>query len=84
VDQEYTTADEPNNQILAAPFDGIDDLALELCGDLVWLDRARDAWVENLDSLEAASHEHRLEVSANRLDLGELGHGASVAVRSGL
>ena len=84
VDQEYTTGTEPQNQILAAPLHGVDDLALELCGDLSRLDGAGDARIEDLDSLEPSSHEHRLEVSANRLDLGELGHGASVAARSGL
>ena len=80
MNQEYPTAFEPNNQILAAPLNGVDDLALELCGDLPGLDGARHARIEDLDSLEPASDEHRLEVSANRLDLGELGHAVGNAL----
>jgi hypothetical protein len=84
VDQEYTATSEPNNQILAAPLDGVDDLALQLRGDFLRLEWARHARIEDLDSLEASSDEHRLEVSAHRLDLGELGHAASVAARAAL
>src|SRR5512134_3862949 len=80
VNQEYPTGLESNNQILAAPLDGGDGLALELGRDLLRLGRARGAWVEDVDALEAPADEHRLEVSADRLNLGQLGHGASLAV----
>jgi hypothetical protein len=81
VDQENATATKPNNQILAAPFDGVDDLALELDGDLVGIKRPRDPGIGDLHSLELPTHERRLQARANGLDLGELGHGASLAAR---
>jgi hypothetical protein len=81
VNQEYTTRLEPKNQILAAPVDGLDNLALELGGDLPRLDRPGDARVEDLDSLESSTREYRLQASPDRLDLGELRHAASLAAR---
>jgi hypothetical protein len=79
VNQEYATRFEPKNQILAAPIDGLDDLAFELGRDLPRVVRPRDARVEDLDSLESATGEHRLQTSPDRLDLGELRHAASLA-----
>jgi hypothetical protein len=79
VDQENATATKPKNQILAAPFDGVDDLALKLDGDLVRIERPRDPRIGDLDTLEPPPHERRLQARANRLDLGELRHGASLA-----
>src|SRR5688500_15830561 len=79
VDQEHTTRFEPNNQILAAPLDGGDDLAFELCSDFPWLAGPGHAGVEDLDAIEAPADEDGLEAGTNRLDLGQLGHGASLA-----
>ena len=79
VDQEYATGLEPNNQIFSAPLDGLDDLALELGCYLAWLDGAGHAGIADLDPVEAPADEDGLEASANRLDLGQLGHAASVA-----
>jgi hypothetical protein len=81
VDQENSTATKPKNQILAASLDGVDDLALELNGDLVRIERPRDPGIGDLDLLEAPPHERRLQARANRLDLGQLRHGASLAAR---
>jgi hypothetical protein len=83
VDQERATAVEPKNQILAAPLDGGDGLALELGSDLERLERADEPRVEDVDVLEAPPDERGLELAANRLDLGQLGHTASVATSSG-
>ena len=79
MNQEYTTASKPKNQILAASLQGLDDLSVELGGDLVGIERPSDPGIGDLDSLEASSDDHPLEARANRLDLGELRHGASVA-----
>jgi hypothetical protein len=81
VDQENTTATKPKNQILAAPFDGVDDLPLELDGDLVRIERPRDPGIGDLHMLEPPPHERRLQARANRLDLRKLGHEASLAAR---
>ena len=80
MDQENTTALEPNNQILAAPLDGRDPLTLQLgrhLGRLVW---AHEARVVDAHPLEAPPDERRLEPAANRLDLGQLGHRPSLAM----
>ena len=79
VNQEHTSGFEPNNQILAASLDGRDGLSLELRRDLAWLDGPRHARIEDLDTVEPPAGEDWLEASANRLDLGQLGHGASLA-----
>src|SRR5918992_2207970 len=81
VNQEHATRFEPKNQILAAPIDGLDDLSLELGGDLQRLDRPGDARVADLDLLESSTREHRLQTSPDGLDLGELRHAASLAAR---
>ena len=81
VDQEHATSLEPDNQILAPPIDGCDALALQLGGDLERLDRPRDPRIADLDPVEAPADEHRLELSPNRLDLGELRHARSLARR---
>src|SRR6476646_6624277 len=80
VDQENTTALEPNNQILAAALDAGDMLAFELGRHLGGLIRAHEARVVDAHSLEAAAHEHRLELPADALDLRQLRHTASVVV----
>jgi hypothetical protein len=81
VDQEYPTATKPKNQILAASLDGLDDLVVKLGGNLLWIKRTRDPGIGDLDPLEPSADECRLQTRANRLDLWQLGHGASVAGR---
>jgi hypothetical protein len=81
VDQENPAATKPKNQILATPFDGVDDLALELDGDLVRIERSRDPGIGDLHALEPPPDERRLQARANCLDLRKLGHAASLAAR---
>src|SRR5437764_8045005 len=79
VNQENATALEPNNQILAASLDGDDALALQLGRDLERLERPHQPRVEDLDALKSPPDERGLELASDRLDLGQLGHGPSVA-----
>src|SRR5829696_1577003 len=79
VDQERTTGFESDNQILAASLDGRDGLSLQLGRDLAWLDGPCHARIEDLDTVEPPADEDGLEANSNRLDLGQLRHGASVA-----
>jgi len=70
VNQESPTRLEPNNQILAAPVDGDDALALEVSSDLNGIERSCQAAVGDLDPLEAPAFEERSETPADGLDLG--------------
>src|ERR671910_112446 len=79
VDQERSPALEPDDQILAATLDGFDTFSLEVPRDLLRLERPGQPRVADLDTCEAAAAQDRLETRANRLDLGQLGHRASVA-----
>jgi hypothetical protein len=79
VDQQHTTGLESNNQILAASLEGRDGLSFQLRRDLAWLDRSGHARIEDLDTVEPPTDDEGLEARANRLDLGQLGHGASLA-----
>jgi len=79
VNQEHAIGFEPDNQILAAPLDGRNGLSLQLRRDLAWLDWPRHAMIEDLDTLEPPADEDGLEANSNRLDLGQLGHVASLA-----
>ena len=79
MNQEHTSGFEPYNQILAASLDGRNGLSLELRRNLAWLDGPRYARIEDLDTVEPPAGEDWLEASSNRLDLGQLGHGASLA-----
>ena len=78
VDQENTTALEPNNQILAATLDGGDVFPFELGRHLGGLVRAYEARVVDAHPLEAPADERGLELPANALDLRQLRHTASV------
>jgi hypothetical protein len=69
VNQENTTALEPNNQILAASLERRDTLAGELGRHLGRIFGSRQARVFDVDVLEPAADEHRLEAAADRLDL---------------
>src|SRR5581483_2285869 len=79
VNQEYATALEPNNQILAAPVDRRDALPGERGGHGLRLERTREALVEDRHVAERASQKLRLEAAPDCLDLGKLGHGTSLA-----
>jgi hypothetical protein len=70
VNQENTTAFEPNNQILAAAIKRHDALSLELGGHSGGVVRPGETRVEDLDLLETAADEPRLEPCADGLDLG--------------
>jgi hypothetical protein len=78
VDQESSTSLEPNNQVLAAAIDGGDALALQVGRDLDGVEWARQPRIGDLDALERAAHEHRLEPATDGLDLRKLGHRTSV------
>ena len=81
VNQENPSSFETNNQILPAPLECLDRLPFELGRDLPWLVWARQTRVCDLDSLEGASDEHRLEPGSDRLDLWQLRHARSVTMR---
>jgi hypothetical protein len=74
VNQEHTTAFEPNNQIFAATLEAGDALTLESLGDRAWVVRPRQAPVADHGVLNPPSDDERFELPANRLDLGKLGH----------
>ena len=78
MDQESPTRLEPNNQILAAAIDRGDAYALQLGRDHDWVERTRQPRVGDLDTLEAAPGELRLEPATDGLDFRELGHRTSV------
>ena len=68
MNKEHPTALKTKNQILAAALDGCDDFALELGCDLDGIMRAGEAEVVDLDTVESAPHELRLEAAPDRLD----------------
>ena len=70
VNQENPTAFEPNNQILAAAVERRDLLSLELGGHSGGVEGPREAWIADVDALETAPDELRLQPSPDRLDLG--------------
>jgi hypothetical protein len=74
VNQQSTPRLELNDQILAPALERGHTLAFELGGDGVWLEGSHEPWIGNLDAVEAPADDVRLELHANRLDLGELGH----------
>jgi len=79
VDQESATRLEPNNQVLAATPDLSHDLALESLRHLRGRERPSESFVGDLDVLETPPLEHGCEPTTNALDLGQLGHGGTVA-----
>ena len=81
VNQENPTRFEPNNQILAAALQGGDSLAFELGRDLARIVGPGQAGSEISTRSKRAPDEVRLEPGADRLDLWQLGHAASVATR---
>ena len=78
VAEQRAAALEAEDEILAAPVDRLDTFALELEGDRARVSRRDEPGVEHVDSLETAPGEHGRECCANGVDLGQLGHAASV------
>jgi hypothetical protein len=74
VNQENTTAFEPNNQILAAAIERCDSLSFQLGGHFGGVVGPRETRVEDLDALEAAADQLGLEPCPDGLDLGKLRH----------
>jgi hypothetical protein len=70
MDEEVPPALELDNQILAAPVQAADSFALELAGYEVGRLGPGEPRVGDLDALERATNEARLQASADRLDLG--------------
>jgi hypothetical protein len=70
VHQERSTAFEPDNQILAAPSEAPDTLTFEGTRDGGGIERLGEARIANLDALEPAADEKRLELRADRLNFG--------------
>ncbi len=80
VDEEREPALEAHNEVFPPPLDGEHAIALELLGDLEQVERSRESGIEDLDAREGTSRETRLELRADRLDLGQLGHGGIVSL----
>jgi len=55
--EEHTSRLEPNNQILAATLDGLHAFTFQARCDGLWIERARQARVGDLDVLEAPPFE---------------------------
>ena len=73
VDESAEAALEPQQQVLPAPLDGDDAIALELLRDLEQVVGPREPRIEDLDARERAPVEPRRELRADRLDLRQLG-----------
>ena len=74
VNQKSPSRLEPNNQIFATAFERCHSLAFELGGDGARLERPHQPRIADLDAVESPSDKVRLELEADRLDLGQLGH----------
>src|ERR671922_39062 len=79
VNQETPTALEPKNQILAPAVQRRHALPEELGCYHERILGSRQAWIVDVDALEASADDRRLETRANRLDLGQFGHARSLA-----
>src|SRR5262249_53722765 len=64
----------PQNQILAAPIDGLDELAAELRSHLCGIDRSREPRVEDLHVLEPPADQPRFQACSYSLDLRQFWH----------
>jgi len=76
--EQNATGFESNNYILATALYRFDALAREFGRHLGRLVGTNEPCVRDLDRVEPPPGEDRRELRANRLDLGELGHRASV------
>ena len=79
MNQESPSRLEANNQILPAPVDGDDLLALELSSDLAGIERTREPRIRNLDALETPPLEGGDESASDAFDLRQLGHADTLA-----
>jgi hypothetical protein len=70
VNQENTTALEPKNQIFAAAVDRCDPLSLELGGHSGGVEGPGEPGIVDVNTLETAPDELRLQPPPDRLDLG--------------
>jgi len=86
VNEQNATGFESHNHILATALHRRDALPDELGRHLGRLVRTNESRVGDLDGLEPPAGEDRRELRANGLDLGQLGHRASVvpALSAGL
>src|SRR6478672_2175199 len=78
VDQEGTARLEPDNQILATAIDPLHALALELSRHRERIERSCQPRVVDHDAHERAPFQDGGKPTADRLDLGQLGHAATV------
>ena len=83
MNQESPSRLEANNQILAAPVNRDDPLALELSSDLAGIERTREPRIRDLDALEPPPLEDGDESAPDALDLGQLGHRDTLAMALG-
>src|SRR5256885_2342481 len=74
VNQESPVRFESNNQILAAPLECADPLALELGCHGLWLERPDQTCVLDLDPIEATPDQPWFELETDRLNFRQLGH----------
>src|SRR6266508_4420467 len=74
VNQKSATGFESHNEILAAALQRDDQLTFELRRDRIRLKRADEPRIADLDVLQTAADQVRLERETNRLDLRHLGH----------
>ncbi len=71
---EHVAADQPHEQVLAAPVEALDGGALQPVGDLDGVERRHQPLVEHPHLLQPAALQERREAAADGLDLGQLGH----------
>src|SRR4051794_5741296 len=74
VNQQHALRLEAHDQVLPATFERDDPLPLELGCHRQGLERTHEPRVVDVDALEAATDDVRLEREPNRLDLRKLGH----------
>ena len=79
MNEESPSRLEANHQILAAPVDGYDSLALELPSDLAGIERTRESSIRDLDALESPPLEDGDESAPDAFNLGQLGHEDTLA-----
>src|SRR5881275_2029527 len=74
MDEERAARLEADDQVLAAPVEDGDALALQAARDKRRVERPRQPRIRDLDALEAPALDQRRELPADRFDLRELWH----------
>jgi hypothetical protein len=69
---------EMPHEVLAAPRKALDPPPAQRVGQFMRLQRPRPARVQDLDGPQAPALHERRELASDRLDLGQLGHGAQL------